>query len=127
MQKAFTHACNARFHTFLYAVILQEKSGVSLTVLSLLARHNMDPWEEAARYARTPGKATVCELSHLLYGVMPCSSDERIRTAAVRLLRLLPSPNFTDPIAENPIWPVLAGLLKRLKDATGTLLGNDRR
>lgn len=127
MQKAPANAFNARFGAFLYAVILEETSGASLTVLSLLARHNLDPWEEAARYAQSPGKAGVAELSRLLSGVMRCSSsDACIRTEAVRLLHLLPLPNFTNPMVENPVWPLISGLLKRLRDVMGILLGSGR-
>ena len=67
-------------------------------------------------------------LSDLLSTVMPYSFlDECVCTEAVRLLGLLPSPNFADPVAQNPMWPVIEDLLKRLKDISGMLIGNDRR
>jgi hypothetical protein len=128
MQDASTNTCDVKFNAFLYSVILEEQSGVSLTVLSLLARHDLDPWEEAAKYARSPGALTVATLSDLLSTVMPYSFlDECVCTEAVRLLGLLPSPNFADPVAQNPMWPVIEDLLKRLKDISGMLIGNDRR
>jgi hypothetical protein len=128
MSKVFISSCDPRFNAFLYAVILEEPSGASLTVLSLLARHNGDPWEEAAKYARSPGKSTIANFSQLLTDVMPCSpSDGRIRTEAVRLLDLLPAPSVADPIAQHPLWPVIMGLLKRLKEVSEMWIHNDRR
>ncbi len=70
----------------------------------------------------------VAQLSQLLSAAIPGSpSDGRIRAEAIRLLHLLPSPNFADPFTQNPMWPVITGLLKRLKNASGILIGNDRR
>ncbi len=128
MQSASLNSYNARFNTFLYAVILEEQSGASLTVLSLLARHNRDPWEEAANFARSPRKVVVAQLSSLLSVAMPYSpSHERIRTEAVRLLHLLPSPNIAEPITQNPMWPVITGLLKRIKAVSDLWIRNGRR
>lgn len=128
MRNASTNSYNAKFDAFLYAVILEEQSGVPLTVVSLLARHDLDPWEEAAKYAHSPGWATVASLSDLLAGVIPYSFlDEHVCTEAVRLLRLLPAPDFADPVTPNPMWPVIVDLLKRFKVISGILTGNDRR
>jgi hypothetical protein len=128
MGDASINSYNVQFHSFLYAVILEEESGASLTMLSLLARHDVDPWEEAAKYARSPGPATVAELSQFLSGVMSNSySLARVRTEAVMLLSLLPSPSFADPTDRKPLWPVIVGLLKRLKDGSEIWIRNDRR
>jgi hypothetical protein len=127
MREAFNPSYNSRFDSFLYEVILEEQFGASLTVLSLLARQNMDPWEEATKYAKSPGGAAVANLSDLLSCVMGYSSlDERVRAEAVRLLHLLPSPNVPDPVVQNPVWPVVVGLVKRLKDISGIWIRNDR-
>jgi hypothetical protein len=128
MRTASNNSYNVTFAPFLYATILEEKSGASLTVLSLLARHDLDPWEEAAEYARSPGAAAVASLSDLLAEVMPYSFlDEFVCTEAERLLGLLPSPDFADPVAQNPMWLVVADLLKRIKEISVILIGNDRR
>jgi hypothetical protein len=41
----------SRFNDFLFASICDEPDGTRLSVLSALARTNVDPWEEAARLA----------------------------------------------------------------------------
>jgi hypothetical protein len=128
MRNASANSYHVKFDAFLYAVILEEQSGVSLTVLSLLARHDLDPWEEAAKYARSPRGEAVTSLSDLLAGVIPYSfMDERVCTEALRLLSMLPPPDSAHPVTQNPMWPVIVDLLKRLKDISGILTGNDRR
>jgi len=47
----------AKFGNFLYAPVGEDNNGVLLTVLSALARQNVDPWEEAADLSRLPGDA----------------------------------------------------------------------
>ena len=117
-----------KLEPFLYATILEERSGVALTMLSLLARHDLDPWEEAAKFARWPGAATVAAVSDLLAEIMPYSFlDECVSTETVRLLGLLPPPNFADPVVQNPMRLVVADLLKRLKDIFGIPIRDDRR
>ena len=41
----------SEFDDFLHARIVEDGNGLPLTVLSALARLNMDPWDEAARLA----------------------------------------------------------------------------
>jgi hypothetical protein len=128
MRKTSSDSYDVKLESFLYAVIPDDRSGAPLTVLSLLARKNLDPWEEAANYAQSPGAAAVASLSDLLAEVMPYSFlDERVCTEAVRLLDLLPSPHYADPVAQNPTLPVIADLLKRLKEIFGIPVRNDRR
>ena len=40
----------ARYNDFLFATVCEEANGMQLSVLSALARLNLDPWEEAARF-----------------------------------------------------------------------------
>ena len=48
----------ARYNDFLFAPIGEQENGMQLSVLSALARINVDPWEEAARLATmSPGDA----------------------------------------------------------------------
>jgi hypothetical protein len=44
----------SEFDDFLYAPIVEGGNGMVLSVLSALARVNVDPWDEAARLARLP-------------------------------------------------------------------------
>jgi len=79
------------FDAFLYAAIDEDRHGVPLTVLSALARRNLDPWEEAARLGRLPPSAAVRELADLIAGIatgpIPRADAE---TIAARLQALLP-------------------------------------
>src|ERR1700731_341397 len=44
----------SRYNQFLYAPICDEANGMQLSVLSALARMDVDPWEEATRLAAMP-------------------------------------------------------------------------
>jgi len=62
-----------------------------LSVVSALARLDVDPWEEAARLAAMPGEAATQRLSALIASLPaePATDPER-RTTAARLVALLP-------------------------------------
>jgi len=76
---------------FLYASICEDCNGVQLSVLSALARANVDPWEEAARLTTMP-KATAEEaLAAILHDASALNYDRsEAEAAAVRLIKLLP-------------------------------------
>ena len=76
---------------FLYASICEDCNGVQLSVLSALARANVDPWEEAARLTTMP-KATAEEaLAAILHNASALNYDRsEAEAAAVRLIKLLP-------------------------------------
>ena len=59
------------FDAFLYASLDEDNNGTPLSVLSALARLDVDPWEEAARLAQMPKKAAAGELIFLLAQVLP--------------------------------------------------------
>jgi hypothetical protein len=81
----------AQFDRFLQEPIGEDSNGMRLTVLSVLARMDLDPWEEAATLTRLPGVAATRKLA-LLLAALP----ERLLagvdsgTVAVRLISLLP-------------------------------------
>jgi hypothetical protein len=58
-----TSALESRFDPFLYAAVRDDPDGAPLTVLSVLARLDVDPWEEAARLAQLPAEAGVAALA----------------------------------------------------------------
>jgi hypothetical protein len=79
------------FDAFLFASVDQETNGGSLSVLSALARANVDPWREAADLARMPMEGANRRLTSLL-GALPAESAVPPLPAAIadRLVRLLP-------------------------------------
>jgi hypothetical protein len=73
-----------------------------LSVLSALARMNVDPWEEATRLAAMPkalAEKTLLSMLDLVSGRI-WKSPEAAATAA-RLVRLLPQPSEAATIAET--------------------------
>ena len=46
----------SEFNDFLFAPIGEDRNGMSVSVLSGLARTDVDPWKEAASLAQLPGE-----------------------------------------------------------------------
>lgn len=99
---------------FLFADIGVEGSGMSLSVISALARQGLDPWTEAGRLARLPRTVAADGLARLI-AAMPASSWPMPDATAIaaRLVALLsgqdsraldPSPAFfSNPLSvEKP-------------------------
>ena len=84
------------FDVFLFASV-HEGDGPVLSVLSSLARQNLDPWAEAAKLARLPKAAATKSLASLL--ATKGGADGTCQTsnsAATRLVALLPSKRKSD-------------------------------
>src|ERR1041384_7706393 len=81
----------SNLNRFRYASICEDGNGVQLSVLSALARANVDPWEEAARLATMP-KATAEEaLAAILHHASALNYDQpEAEAVAARLITLLP-------------------------------------
>jgi hypothetical protein len=88
---AMTAQLGHEFDAFLFASVDQEINGGSLSVLSVLARANVDPWREAADLAGMPLEAANRRLTSLI-GALPAESALPLVPAAIadRLVRLLP-------------------------------------
>ena len=54
------------FDAFLYAPVCDQRNGTQLTVISALARMDVDPWDEAARIAAMPKAAAEKEVISIL-------------------------------------------------------------
>ena len=79
------------FDDFLFAFIVDEEDGRCLTVVSALARLDLDPWAEAARLSELPKEGAIDELAAIITG----HSGERLqlsdpRSIATRLVSVLP-------------------------------------
>ena len=79
------------FDGFLYAPLGEERNGMRLSVLSALARLEIDPWQEAAKLAGLPG-ATATERLASLIALLPNEPlmHRDPETIAARLVALLP-------------------------------------
>lgn len=96
----------SEFNDFLFAPIGEDKNGMLVSVLSGLARSDVDPWQEAAKLAQLPGETATKELAELI-GALPdrAAAYPDPRTIATRLIALLPtSPplNGGQQQADNP-------------------------
>jgi hypothetical protein len=88
---------SAEFNDFLFARVCEEANEMQLSVISALARLDLDPWTEAAELARMPADGAARRLSSLLARVVedPRAQPDRAAMAA-HLIALLPSPANTD-------------------------------
>ena len=79
------------FDEFLFAPVGGDMKGMTVSVLSALARLDVDPRQEAANLAQLPGGPAIERLS-LLLAVLPggISANPDPRTVAARLIPLLP-------------------------------------
>lgn len=79
-------------NAFLFADVGTEANGMTLSVLSVLARSNLDPWQEAARLAKLPQPKSIEAMTALIRN-MPGNhwSPPETVLIAMRLATLLPS------------------------------------
>lgn len=88
---------HSRFNDFLFALVGEEKSGQELTVLSVLSRLGLNPWEEAARLSNLSKDAAAQALA-AIFARMPEDEWQQpgLKSIAGRLVDYLPDP------ASNP-------------------------
>ena len=94
MMSAVTTARLGReFDKFLYASVGDDDNGMPLTVLSALARMDVDPWEEASKLTQLPPESAVTQLAALLGALRhaPVTGLDPALVAAP-LIALLPCP-----------------------------------
>jgi hypothetical protein len=84
-------SARSEFDAFLFAHIGEEKNGMLLSVLSALARLDLDPWREAAELARMPQQTARQRLTSLIVALpnQPPTRPEP-ETISARLIALLP-------------------------------------
>jgi hypothetical protein len=101
-------AAGSEFDEFLYASMGVESNGSLLSVLSALARLNVDPWEEASRLAQLPREAAIRFLANLI-AAQQNGSSARIEPEmqARHLTALLPHSIASNSPASNPISTVM--------------------
>lgn len=83
----------SEFEDFLYAAIGADGNESPLSVLSALARLNLDPWQEAAELSELPKAIAAARLERLIARLPRGRWDEAdLGVIADRLIALLPSP-----------------------------------
>jgi hypothetical protein len=79
------------FDDFLFAPIGEERNGMLLSVVSALARLDVDPWQETAQLAQLRGATAAQRLASLIAALPDRpSAHQDPRTIAARLIELLP-------------------------------------
>jgi hypothetical protein len=81
----------SQFDNFLFAALGEDQNGLPLSVVSLLARLNLDPWQEAETLAALSAEAAAKRLASSLESL----TDQNLRQGnsegtVLRLLALLP-------------------------------------
>jgi hypothetical protein len=94
-----TSRLGCQFDRFLYASVGDDTNGMPLTVLSALARMNVDPWEEASKLTQLPKESAVTQLASLLGALRnaPVAGLDPARIAPP-LIALLPCPRDRAPL-----------------------------
>jgi hypothetical protein len=87
-----TPPLRTEFEAFLYSSI-DEYNGEMPSVLSALARQNVDPWEEAAHLAQLPRDSAILRLTPMISSVTSEPSAAPSHVTAARLIALLPRPD----------------------------------
>ena len=80
------------FDDFLFASIGEDRNGMLLSVVSALARLDVDPWQEAANLAQLPGITATRRLASLIAALPDRSSSVHLDHGAIaaRLIARLP-------------------------------------
>ncbi len=81
------------FEEFLYSSIGGFNDDTPSSVLSALARQNLDPWEEAAHLAQLPRESAILRLTPMITPVTGGPHATPSPVTAARLLALLPRPD----------------------------------
>ena len=86
----------SEFDPFLFAPVGEEKNGMLLSVLSALARLDVDPWQEAATLSRMPAQDATARLTSLLSSLPSDAAIPPAPSTIARLISLLPQPQLRD-------------------------------
>jgi hypothetical protein len=91
MRPASIPPLGSEFNDFLFAPIGEERNGMLLSVLSALARLDVDPWREAAELAQLPRQTATQRLASLI-AALPDGPSAHLDpgSIAARLIALLP-------------------------------------
>jgi hypothetical protein len=92
----------SRYNQFLYAPICEKANGMQLSVLSALARMDVDPWDEATRLAAIPKAIAVRTLASTVGRVLGKSRNpSEMEVIAARLVQLLPQRGEGATVAQT--------------------------
>lgn len=104
MTQQFPSSRQSEFDNFIYAVV-REVDGVPLTVLSALARNDLDPWDAAEELSQLSRNTAAARLGELL----SCQPNEAAEPpgnslATIQLLARLPQASIVRQHEMPPAW-----------------------
>jgi hypothetical protein len=91
MVRALRTAPKPAYEKFLFAAIGEDANSMSVTVLSVLARSDLDPWAEATALAFLPREMAAKKVLRIITGLPDIPPDQATLENAQRLVGLLPS------------------------------------
>ena len=119
---ALTPLLGRAFDPFLFATIGDDQGGALLSVVSALARLEVDPWVEAASLARMPKEQAKRRLASLLASLPKDAAPGLApEIAAARLIALLPQAGSVQTTAAAVLSPVAPNQRLRLFVGLGVL------
>jgi hypothetical protein len=97
------------FDNFLFASIGEDRNGMLLSVLSALARLDVDPWEAADELAQLPRETATQRLASLI-AALPDRPSAHLTpgTVATRLIALLPHRASSNIRSREPLCGINA-------------------
>ncbi len=122
-----THAAlapliGAEFDKFLCAPIREDRNGTPLSVLSALARLDVDPWQEAASLARMTRDAAAVRLTALIVALPDePTRDIPAKTIAAGLVALLPKTTGFSVGSSDGVFATVGPQRAQIRFALGAL------
>jgi hypothetical protein len=117
------------FDAFLYSSVGDDANGLPLTLLTVLARLGVDPWDEAADLASLPTEPALQRLAARLESMPngPASAADTV-TLATRLIKLLhrapaPAPARKGALLEEPVHIKVVKQAKEINPAIYYVIG----
>jgi hypothetical protein len=110
------------YDDFLYAPVGESSNGALLTVLSVLARQDVDPWEAAADLTQLPQEAATRRLTSMIAASPGRSSTGDQAAMANRLIALLPRRSAPDAGKSAPDVPHCEAPLNRPPSAVSLMV-----
>ena len=95
-----TRFLGPEFNSFLFAPIGADRNGTNLSVVSALARCDLDPWAEAEKLTKLPEEIAIQKLSALISSLpeVPLTSQEPGRTADCTFARTWTDKNIIEKL-----------------------------
>src|SRR5579864_587857 len=96
-------ALTPEFDDFLFAPIGEDRNGMLLSVVSALARLDIDPWQEAANLAQLPGTTAMRRLASMI-AALPDRPSAHLDPGAIaaRLIARLPRRSGSNAASAAP-------------------------